>query len=285
MRILLTGATGFVGTALLAALGSAHDVVPAARSVDGSRGVRLDLADPDACDAALSALAPCDIIVHAAAHITMTPFDPDVVRVNALGAQTIARWAEAWDAAVIYLSSIQVIGTPRQHPITEDHPTHPRTTYHAAKLFGEYVLLNTARACALRLTAPVGPTMPANRILSVFARRAAAGEPLVLAGEGGRRQDYVHVDDIADAVTRCIAHRPTGVFNLGAGVSVSNRELAERCIALTGSRSQITFSGQPDPEEANHWDVRIDKARAAFGYAPRSDLDTLIRALSSTPRR
>ncbi|MBK9125842.1 MAG: NAD(P)-dependent oxidoreductase [Chloroflexi bacterium] len=281
MRVLLTGATGFVGRALFVALGSAHAVVPAARSVDSARGLRLDLADPDACDAALSDLVPCEVIVHAAAHIAMTPFDPAVVRVNALGAQTVARWAETWGAYVVYLSSIQVIGTPHHHPITEDHPTHPRTTYHAAKLFGEHVVLNTARACALRLTAPVGVDMPANRILPVFARRAAAGEPLTIAGEGGRRQDYVHVDDIADAVARCIAQKPTGVFNLGSGISISNRELAERCIALTGSRSHVTYSGQPDPEEANHWDVSIDKARAAFGYAPHGDLDALIQTLAS----
>lgn len=281
MRVLLTGATGFVGSALLAALESAHEIVPAARSVDSPRSVRLDLGDPEACDAALSALAPCDVIVHAAAHIAMTLFDPAVVRVNALGAQTVARWAETWGAYVVYLSSIQVIGTPRQHPITEDHPTRPRTTYHAAKLFGEHVILNTAPSCALRLTAPVGTDMPANRILPVFARRAAAGEPLTLAGEGGRRQDYVHIEDVVDAVARCIAHRPAGVFNLGSGVSISNRELAERCIALTGSRSQITFSGQPDSEEANHWDVRIDKARDAFGYAPHGDIDSLIQTLAS----
>lgn len=281
MRVLLTGATGFVGRALHAALGSAHEVVPAARSVEAPRGVRLDLADSEACDAALSALAACDVIVHAAAHIAMTPFDPAVVRVNALGAQTVARWAETWGAYVVYLSSIQVIGAPRQHPITEEHPTRPRTTYHAAKLFGEHVLLNTARGCALRLTAPVGVDMPGNRILPVFARRAAAGEPLVLAGEGRRRQDYVHVDAVVDAVARCITHRPAGVFNLGSGVSISNRELAERCIALLGSRSQITFSGQPDPEEANHWDVSVGKARDAFGYTPLGDLDALIRALAS----
>jgi UDP-glucose 4-epimerase len=281
VRILLTGATGFVGRALFAALTTAHEIVPAARSVAPSRGVRLDLADPDACDTVLSGSAPYDVIVHAAAHIAMTPFDPAVIRVNALGAQTIARWAARWNAYVVYLSSIQVIGTPRQHPITEEHPTHPRTTYHAAKLLGEHILLNGAQACALRLTAPVGVDMPANRILPVFARRAFAGEPLNLAGDGGRRQDYVHIEDLADAVTRCIAQTPSGVFNLGSGVSVSNRELAERCVALTGSRSQITFSGQPDPEEANHWDVSIGRARAALGYAPHGDLNALIQTLAS----
>lgn len=285
MRILVTGSSGFVGAAVVQRLASSHTVVGLSRraSPNAHESVQHDVSVPS-IDGLVDAVVPCDVIVHAASLIDMQPYNPAVVTTNALGAQNIAALAERWNAHVVYISSIQVIGTPLVLPITETHPTAPRTTYHATKLFGEHLL--APYGCALRLTAPIGSDMPRNRILPVFAARAAAGEPLRLAGQGGRRQDYVHVDDAADAIAACIEQRPTGVYNLGAGVSLSNLELARLIIDTLDSTSAIEFTGAPDAEEHLHWDVSIDKARETFGYAPRGDLRAVINALAGrTPAK
>jgi len=284
MRVLVTGGSGFVGQAVIRHLLAKHTIVGLSRrkTPTAHESIQYDLSTPGIATVAYS-VEPCDVIVHAAARIDMNPFDTEVVATNTIGAANAAALAADWQAYVIYLSSIQVIGIPTEHPITETHPTHPFTTYHATKLFGEHLFeATTPEFCALRLTAPVAEDMPQTRILSVFARRAAAGETLRLAGKGGRRQDYVHTNDIAAAVASCIEQRPRGVYNLGSGSSISNLELAQLCIETLGSWSEISFSDKADPEEDARWDVSIDKARKTFGYAPHADLRDLIRALAET---
>lgn len=282
MRVLVTGGSGFVGETVIRRLSSEHTVVGLSRreSPGAHESIRHDLSIPG-MQTLRDSVSPCEVVVHAAAYIDMDPLSAAVVQTNTVGALNVLELATAWHAYVVYLSSIRVIGAPIEHPITEAHPTAPRTTYHAAKLFGEHILAGPGRnACALRLTAPVGADMPQGRILPVFATRAARGKPLMLAGSGRRRQDYVLVDDIAQAVALCIERRPTGVYNCGSGAGTSNLELAQLCVQTLGSSSRVLFTGQPDPEESDVWDVSIEKARRDFGYAPQADLRPVIRALA-----
>ncbi len=282
MRILVTGGSGFVGSSVIRRLSGSHTVVGLSRrpTPGAHESIQHDLSVPGIA-AILASVAPCEVVIHAAARIDMTPFNAEVVATNTVGALNVAALAAEWNAYVIYLSSIQVIGRPQETPIIEDHPTHPLTTYHATKLFGEHMMAaSVPESCSLRLTAPVGTGMPSTRILPTFVRRAATGEGLKLAGGGGRRQDYVRADDIAEAVAACIERRPRGVYNLGAGLSLSNLELARLCIETLGSWSEITFSDRPDPEEDARWEVSIEKARDTFGYSPHSDLREVIRALA-----
>ncbi|MFC1461804.1 NAD-dependent epimerase/dehydratase family protein [Verrucomicrobiota bacterium] len=158
----------------------------------------------------------------------------------------------------------------------------PFTAYHASKLFGEHLVRIANRkkptGATLRLTSPVGPGMPENRILSVFAKQALTGRPIQLAGQGSRRQDYVDVRDIAYAVELCLKGRVKGLYNIAGGTSISNRELAETCVRVLNSSSPIEFSGAPDPEEGIIWDVSIAKASRQFGYEPQHGIEQSISA-------
>jgi UDP-glucose 4-epimerase len=273
MRVLITGVGGFVGGSLMNNL-PGYEVVGLAR-------VNQDLATPDAAERIADRIARCDAIIHCAARIDKQSFEPSVITGNALATQQVLKLAAEWGAYVVNFSSIQVIGTPNLLPITEAHPSEPVTAYHAAKLFGEHLLAASGvTGLSLRLTAPVGINMPHNRILPVFVERASRGQPLMMAGQGRREQDYITVDDIAMAVEGCLTHQPTGVFNLGSGISLSNLALAERCIDVLNSASVIQFSGEHDPEESARWQVSIDKARAGFSYAPANDLEAVIRGLA-----
>lgn len=290
MRVLVTGARGHVGGAVVDRLAVAgHDVVALSRRPPPAAGaahvVLADIGDPAALEQ-LDREQPCQAIVHAAAALGSRPWNPEIPRVNCLGIQRVLWLAERWGCArFVFTSSIQVVGRPRFTPVDEKHPLDPLTEYHASKLFGEHLVALAAgrgvAATSLRLTSPVGPGTPDGRIFSVFVQRALAGLPLEVAGAGSRRQDYVDVRDVADAVALALEQETSGVLNVGSGRAVSNRELAELCAKLLGARSQVRFDGAPDEEEGVSWEVSIARASDALGYAPTRSLEDSIRDLAA----
>ena len=280
MKILVTGGGGHVGGAIKARLESdGFEVV----SVSRTGNVQADISAPMFAEKMAALLGKCDVIVHCAALTTKSVTDRELSMVNGAGTQEVIRTARLLGATrLIFISSVPVIGLPRQLPIDENHPLNPLTAYHASKLFGEHLIriasspsLSTA---SLRITSPVGPNTPRGRIFSEFVYRARIGEPLVLAGCGLRRQNYVDVRDIAAAVGLCIQVDAEGVFNVAAASSVSNLELASSCIETLRSPSVVTFSGAGDPDENVVWEVSIQHARNALGYNPSCSLTNSITA-------
>jgi len=289
MRVLVTGTSGHVGGAIARSLVSdGWEVVGLSRRLCRFPGlaqqVQADLGRPEILAQIAEQTEPCQAIVHAAACLDKAIDEPSIALANCLGTQQIIALSRRWKVRqIVHISSIGVIGRPIRAPIAEDHPVAPPTAYHASKVFGEQLMDLATRdgtpAASLRLTSPVGPGMAGNRILSVFVRRALAGEPLELAGSGTRRQDYVDVRDVAAGARACLEARATGLYNVAAGTSVSNRELAELCVTIVGSTSPIRFPGKQDSEEGVDWNVSIAKAGRTFGYAPRHTLQETIHAV------
>ena len=295
MRVFLTGTTGQVGRAIAAFLADhGHHVAGASRHSRPVPGlfeqVEASLGTEDALDLVTKALQPCEAIVHAAASLSHDNSDPSISLTNCLGTQQVINLAHSWAARqLVYISSVPVIGRPIQHPITEDHPTQPATAYHASKLYGEHLMrlaeVNGLRAASLRITSPSGPGTPDNRILSVFVRKAAAGEPLQILGKGSRRQNYVDIRDVAAAVEACLTKQASGIYNIAATDSISNYELAQTCISELGSSASIDFAGKPDPEEGTVWDVSVSKASRDLGYRPRFTIRDSIRSIAEDQSR
>ena len=256
------------------------------RPVPGlSEHIEARLGSENAPDLICQAIQPCQAIVHVAASLSHDNYDPSISLTNCLGTQQIIKLAHIWRTSqLVYTSSVPVIGCPQQHPITEDHPTQPLTAYHASKLYGERLMNlaegNGCRAVSLRLTSPSGPGTPENRVLSVFVRRAVAGESLQLLGRGTRQQNYVDVRDVALAVEACVIRRASGVYNIAAAESISNYELARSCIDELHSSASVDFIGRPDPEEGIVWDVSVSKASRELDYQPRFSVRDSIRALA-----
>jgi nucleoside-diphosphate-sugar epimerase len=295
MRIFLTGATGQVGRAIAALLAAqGHQVAGASRHSRPVPGLfeqfEVCLGNENALNSITKALQPCEAIVHAAASLSHDNSDSSIALTNCLGTQQVINLAHSWAARqVVYISSVPVIGRPLQHPITEDHPTQPPTAYHASKLFGEHLMRlaegNGCSAASLRITSPSGPGTPENRVLSVFVRKALAGEPLQILGKGSRRQNYVDVRDVAAAVEACLTKHASGIYNIAAADSISNYELAQTCISELGSSASIDFVGKPDPEEGTVWDVSVSKASRDLGYRPQFTIRDSIQAVAQDQSR
>lgn len=285
----MTGASGFIGGTITAHLVSeGHEVVGLHAHAhpwlaNGVSDVVMDIASTDAVASLSREMEPCDAIIHAAASLDMSLFAAEVSRVNCTGLQNILWLATKWRCTkFVFLSSLPVIGIPKFLPVTEEHPSQPLTAYHASKLFGEQLVrlagVHGVMGTSLRLTAPVGPRMPKSRLLAVLVNRALNNVPLEISGSGSRKQNYIDVRDIAHATELCLKKNSSGIFNIAAATSISNLELARRCIARCNSTSNILFSGRTDPEEGFSWDVSIEKAKNELGFIPQFDIDDAIAA-------
>jgi UDP-glucose 4-epimerase len=289
MRVLITGASGQVGGAIARELvGKGWEVVGISRTLSKVFGLtqqlQLDISSIDFVAQVCAAVPDCHAIVHAAASLDTDAGADSISLVNCFGTHNVLKLAYLWKVnSFIYLSSVGVIGRPQVLPITEDHPIQPLTAYHAAKLYGEHLTQIVGRTglpgAMLRLSSPVSPQMPGNRILSVYIVQALLNQPLSVFGTGMRRQNYVDVRDIAAAVALCLEQQVQGLFNIGGRRAISNRELAQLCIQVLGSKSAITYGGQPDEDDTIAWDLAIEKAAEHFGYCPQYDLGDSIKTI------
>jgi len=289
MDVLVTGDSGFVGKNICRnLLGKGYNVIGLHSKVNDekkqtSQQLLADIGRIEEVRNLINELPENIAIVHAAAALSKGIYDNEVVRVNCMGIQNILWLAEQKKSrCFIYLSGLPVIGKPKITPIVEDHPVNPLTTYHTSKLFGEYLVdlvsKNDLKGYNLRITAPVGPGMPKDRFLPTIIRQAMLGKPIQISGYGSRKQNYVDVRDIANAVELCLSGVTGGTFNIAGNKFISNMDLARRCVAACDSTSEIKVNGFDDPEEGYVWDVSIEKASQCLGYFPEYSIDDMINA-------
>lgn len=291
MRVLVTGVAGYLGRVIAAALQNAEfDVVGTARARLATHVPfefhALDIAGDTAVAEFQARVHPCSAIVHAAASLDMRADQPHVSMCNAVGTHRMLALARAWNCErFVFLSSAALIGRPQATPATETHPVAPPTVYHASKYYGEQITAlcctGPLRGVSLRITAPVGPNMPRNRMLRTFVERARQHAPITIHGEGTRQQDYVDERDVAQAVQRALRTQAAGVYNIGSGRSHANLEVAERCVEVLDSSSSIQFTGASDPDEGVTFAYAIDRARLELGYVPEYSLSDTIAAIAA----
>lgn len=291
MKILVTGSGGFIGGAICSELERRGHNVLGLRSTGEKKCRSLpysensaDISNRKSLEELSESVSACDAIVHAAAALDKELYDLAVTRVNCLGTQNVLWLADRWKCTnFVFISGVSVIGKPIQDPITEGHPVESVSAYLASKFFGEQLVrLSGAQGMAsttLRVSAPVGPGMPMNRLLTTLIHRALRDEIIELSGNGTRQQNYVDVRDIARAVALCIEKNASGLFNIAGSESISNYGLASRCIDRCKSASKIEFSGLPDKEDGCQWVVSIEKASRSFGYLPSYNIDDAIDAV------
>ncbi len=202
MKVLVTGATGFLGSrsaALLAERG--HEVVATARPGGAARAAagEIEVAAVDAGDPGIRTLvAGCDCVMHFAGvpDPARAGADPAAaVRENAGTTLNLLEGCHEHGAGLIYPSSVRAAIEP------------PPDAYAASKRLGEGACeLHRADATVVRLTSVFGPGQVseegATGAIAAFAARALAGEPIVIPGNPGRGRDFVYVDDVVPALER-----------------------------------------------------------------------------------
>ncbi|MEO7794443.1 MAG: GDP-mannose 4,6-dehydratase [Thermoanaerobaculia bacterium] len=294
LRILVTGATGFVGRRLTERLAAAGHRVGAVaidqHALMAADRFSVDIRDAAALSGAVAEFAP-DRIVHLAAlsHVGESwRRIPDYFAINVLGVEHIL--AAACGCPVLFMSSAEVYGLvpDEEQPISELRALAPRNPYALTKAAAERLAL-AAGATVVRSFNLIGAGQAPTFALPSFAAQLAAIErgapPQLSVGNLSARRDFLHIEDAVTALTRLAeAPQPGVVINLASGIDHSISELLQRLIGLSG----LSVHCAEDPEKLRPVDVpRLcgDASRLrALGWEPERGVEAALRDLLGDAR-
>lgn len=293
-KLLVTGGAGFVGSHLIdRLLADGHEVLCVDNLFTGSKRniAHLD-GHPDfeflRHDVTQPLWVEVDAIYNLACPASPVHYQHDPVhtlKTSVLGAINMLGLAKRLGCPILQASTSEVYGDPHVHPQHEGYwghvnPVGPRSCYDEGKraaetLFFDYHRQHGVAIKVARIFNTYGPRMhPADgRVVSNFINQALRGEPITLYGTGEQTRSFCYVDDLVDGFVRLMASpQPvTGPINLGNPHEFTIRELAERVIAATGSRSPLEHRPLPqdDPQQRQ---PDITRARDDLGWRPAVDL-------------
>ncbi|MGD9582402.1 MAG: UDP-glucuronic acid decarboxylase family protein [Lysobacterales bacterium] len=301
-RVLVTGGAGFLGSHLCdRLLADGHEVVCADNLFTGSkRNIAHLLGHPRfeflRHDVTFPLFIEVDEIWNLACPASPIHYQHDPVqttKTSVHGAINMLGLAKRLRCPIFQASTSEVYGDPALHPQPESYwgnvnPIGIRSCYDEGKRCAETLFFDYHRQHGLeikvaRIFNTYGPRMHPNdgRVVSNFIVQALRNQPISIYGEGQQTRSFCYVDDLIEGFVRLMATPAavTGPINLGNPGEFSIRELAEKVIALTGSRSTLQFHPLPadDPTQRK---PEIGLAREQLGWAPTVALEQgLVRTI------
>ena len=208
------------------------------------------------------------------------------VKTSVMGAINMLGLAKRIKAKILQASTSEVYGDPDVHPQPETYwghvnPIGARACYDEGKraaetLFVNYHKQNNVRIKIIRIFNTYGPRMHPNdgRVVSNFIVQALKGEDITIYGDGTQTRSFQYVDDLIEGMIRMMNTREdfTGPVNLGNPVEFTIRELADKVIQLTHSRSKIVWMPLP-PDDPTQRQPDIRLAKKELDWEPKIPLE------------
>jgi UDP-glucuronate decarboxylase len=298
-RVLVTGGAGFIGSHLCERLlAQGHEVLCVDNFYTGTRRNVARLMDNPNFelmrhDVTFPLFVEIDEIYNLACPASPIhyQFDPvQTTKTSVHGAINMLGLAKRVKARILQASTSEVYGDPKVHPQREDYwghvnPNGLRACYDEGKrcaetLFMDYHRQHGVEIKIARIFNTYGPRMHPNdgRVVSNFILQALQDQPITLYGQGQQTRSFCFVDDLIEAMMR-LMETPAGVIgpmNLGNPNEVTVRQLAEKIIELTGSRSEIVEKPLPADDPTQRC-PDISRAKEALKWQPYVPLEAGLR--------
>ncbi|MGB7267047.1 MAG: UDP-glucuronic acid decarboxylase family protein [Terracidiphilus sp.] len=290
MRVLVTGAAGFLGSHLTdRLLSEGHSVIGVDNVSTGALENLAHLAseprfrfeERDIC--ASFDPGPVDFVFNMASPASPPEYlrlGIETLRVGSVGVENTLAIAERYGAGYLQASTSECYGDPLEHPQKESYwgnvnPVGPRSVYDESKRFAEAMVVAYHRSRGVnthlvRIFNTYGPRLhPGDgRVISNFMMQALRGEPLTIYGDGSQTRSFCYVDDLIEGIVRLSRSEEHFPVNIGNPVEFTILECAKAVLEVTGSKSKLVYVDLPvdDPMRRR---PDISKARALLGWEPR----------------
>ena len=295
MRVLITGAAGFLGSHLVDRfIAEGYDVVGMDNFITGSPdNIAHLLGNPKFSFAKhdvttfMYVAGSLDGVLHfasPASPIDYLELPIQTLKVGSLGTHTALGLAKAKGARFLLASTSEVYGDPQVHPQTEDYwghvnPVGPRGVYDEAKRFAEAMTMAYHRTHGVdtriaRIFNTYGPRMRARdgRVVSNFIVQALKGESLTIYGDGSQTRSFCYASDLVEGILRLFERGDADPVNVGNPVEFTIQELAELILKLTGSTSRLIERPLPaDDPKVRRPDT--SRAQELLDWAPQISLE------------
>ena len=294
MRVVITGAAGFIGSHLTEALlDRGASVVGIDNLLTGDLANIAHLRDRDFqfirhdVTQYIDVEGPVDFVLHwasPASPIDYLELPIPTLKVGALGTHKALGLAKAKRATFLIASTSEVYGDPLEHPQKESYwgnvnPIGPRGVYDEAKRFAEamtvaYRRYHGVNTKIVRIFNTYGPRMRVKdgRAVPAFMSQALRNEDVTVFGDGTQTRSFCYVSDLVDGIIK-LMHAPVNdPVNIGNPQELTIEQIARQIITMTGSKSQIVYKPLPEDDPK----VRkpdITRARTLLGWEPKVSLE------------
>ncbi len=309
MRILITGAAGFLGSNLCDLLiADNHEVIGMDNFITGSPENLAHLTGNEKFsfirhDVSRFIFVPgkIDAVMHFASPASPNPNSPfgylnlpiQTLKAGALGTHNTLGVARFQNTKFVLASTSEIYGDPLEHPQTEEYwghvdPIGPRSVYDEAKRFAEaltmaYHRFHDVDTRIVRIFNTFGPRMHLDdgRVVPNFLQQALQSQPLTVYGDGSQTRSFCYVDDLIDGIYRLLVSDEHSPVNIGNPVETTILKFAETINKITGNSAGIVFKedarGEGDPQRRR---PDISRARDILGWEPNISLeDGLLKTM------
>ncbi len=298
MRVLVSGAAGFLGSHLTdALLADGNSVTGIDNLCTGSlknlehlrNEVRFEFRQCDICQPFDP--GPVDYIFNFASPASPQDYlrlGIDTLMVGSAGTRNMLELARRYGARFLHASTSECYGDPLEHPQREDYwghvnPVGPRSVYDEAKRLAEALVMAYHRyhgvnTRLVRIFNTYGPRLQGSdgRVISNFVTQALRGEDLTVYGDGGQTRSFCYVSDEIDGIVRLSRAEEHLPVNIGNPDEWTVLECARAVLRVTGSTSKIVHRPRPEDDPAQR-QPDISRARRLLGWEPKIDLETGLR--------
>lgn len=302
MRILITGAAGFLGSHLCdRLLADGHEVIGMDNFITGSADNLAHLAGHPGFsfirhDVSNFIFVPgkVDAVLHFASPASPNPASPfgyvnlpiQTMKAGALGTHNTLGVARKNDARYLLASTSEIYGDPLEHPQRETYwghvdPIGTRSVYDEAKRFAEaltmaYHRFHGINTRIVRIFNTYGPRMHLEdgRVVPNFIQQALRKLPLTVYGDGSQTRSFCYVDDLIEGIVRLLYSDEHLPVNIGNPIETSILEFAETINRIVGNQAGIAFlpasRSEGDPQRRQ---PDIHRARTILQWEPRVSLE------------